>query len=97
MNSVRTTTNAKGQFVIPVLMRKNWNITNTTPLEVIDIPNSGILIKPISKKTELTDEEFMEILEATKGSMINADWDETEKKLDKLAKQELKEMKANAW
>lgn len=97
MNSVRTTTNAKGQFVIPVHMRKNWNITNTTPLEVIDIPNSGILIKPISQKTELTDEEFMEILEATKGSMISADWDETEKKLDKLAKQELKEMKANAW
>lgn len=97
MNSVRTTTNAKGQFVIPVLMRKYWDISPTTSLEVISIPNSGILIKPSNQQADLTDEEFMDVLEATKGSMVNADWDETEKNLDKLGKQELKKMKTNAW
>ena len=54
---------------------------------------TGTLKPPV----ELTDEEFMDVLEATKGSMVSADWNEAEKKLDRLAKQELKEMKANAW
>jgi bifunctional DNA-binding transcriptional regulator/antitoxin component of YhaV-PrlF toxin-antitoxin module len=97
MNQVQVNTNVKGQLVIPIAMRKYWEITDQTPLNVTNVPNVGIIIKPSPKTSPLTDEEFMDILEATKGTMVAADWDETEKKLDRLAKQELKEMKANAW
>jgi len=96
MQQVIARTNAKGQFVIPITMRKHWEITHTTPLQVIDIPNTGILIKPTLQQTNLSDEEFMDILDATKGSMAGADWDETEKKLARLAKAELKELKKNS-
>lgn len=97
MNQVQVNTNAKGQFVIPVAMRKYWEITDQTPLNVTNVPNVGIVIKPSPKTPPLTDEEFMQILEETQGSWKNDDWDETEKKLDKLAIQELKELKASSW
>ncbi len=97
MNQAYVKPNIKGQFVIPIDMREYWAITHDTTLSITNIPNAGILIKPTDKNSEMTDEEFMDVLDATKGSMVTADWDETERKLDRLAKQELKEMKANAW
>lgn len=97
MNQAQATINVKGQFVIPVAMRKYWNITPNISVNITSVPNVGIIIKPSPKEPLMTDEEFMDILEETKGSMITADWDETEKKLDKLARQELKDLKARAW
>jgi bifunctional DNA-binding transcriptional regulator/antitoxin component of YhaV-PrlF toxin-antitoxin module len=97
MNQVQVNTNIKGQFVIPIAMRRYWEITDQTPLNVTNIPDLGILIKPSPKTPPMTDEEYLQILEETQGSWKNDDWEETEKKLDKLATLELKEQKKNSW
>jgi bifunctional DNA-binding transcriptional regulator/antitoxin component of YhaV-PrlF toxin-antitoxin module len=97
MNQVQVNTNIKGQFVIPIAMRRYWEITDQTPLNVTNIPDLGILIKPSPKTPPMTDEEYLQILEETQGSWKNDDWEETEKKLDKLATLELKEQKKDSW
>lgn len=97
MNQVQVNTNVKGQFVIPVAMRRYWEITDQTPLNVTNIPDLGILIKPSTTPPSLTDEEYMQILEETKGAWAGDNWPETEKRLDKLAKEELKQLHQNSW
>lgn len=93
MNQTQVIVNTKGQFVIPVAMRKYWDITPNTAVEVTNVPDVGIVIKKASTKPQLTDEEFMQILEETQGAWAGDDWDTTQKKLDKLAKQELLDLK----
>lgn len=97
MNQVQATINAKGQFVIPVAMRKYWEINPNTTVNVTNVPDVGIIIKPSPTTTPITDEEYMQILEETKGAWANDDWSETQKRLDKLAKKELKQLHKNSW
>lgn len=97
MNYTIAKPNAKGQLVIPSKMRKNWGISTDTHVHIIDAPNIGIIIKPASLKNEMTDEEYLQILEETQGTWIDDDWDQTEQKLDILAKQELKDLHKNSW
>ena len=64
MNQVQINTNVKGQFVIPIAMRKYWGITPNTPLDIVNIPNIGILIRKARKEPLITKEEVRQILTA---------------------------------
>lgn len=97
MNYVIARTNSKGQLVIPVAMRKYWDITEDTPLEVINIPDSGIFIKKSTNKPKLTNAEYLAILDETKGAWADDDWPKTEKKQRQLAIKEARDQRANSW
>jgi bifunctional DNA-binding transcriptional regulator/antitoxin component of YhaV-PrlF toxin-antitoxin module len=96
MNHAVARTNSKGQFVIPVLMRKDWGIDSNTSLLITNVPDVGIVIKPATA-TPITDEEYMQILEETKGAWAGDDWPETEARYNKIEEQAAKELKSNSW
>ena len=97
MNNVIARTNTKGQFVIPVQMRKNWGINPKTFLHVTDVPDVGIVIRPSLKQTKLTNEEFLRILEETKGAWAGDDWPETEAKYNAIEEKAAQELRDNSW
>ena len=96
MNQVQVNTNVKGQFVIPVAMRRYWEITPDTTLNITSIPSTGILIKPVPNKPPITNEEFLQILEETQGAWAGDDWPETEAKQRKIELKAARELK-KAW
>lgn len=97
MNHVIARTNTKGQFVIPIAMRKSWGISPTTNLNILNVPNVGIVIKPLKPKKALTNKEYLAILDKTQGAWAGDDWPKTEKQQRKLAIKEAKQMRQNSW
>lgn len=96
MNQVIARTNSKGQFVLPVAMRRMLGITPETNLH-ISLEDKVITITPLPLKPLQTKKSLYEILKSTQGALAGDDWPETEKRLDKLAKKELKELHKNTW
>ena len=96
MNHVTARTNTKGQFVIPVAMRRYWNINPSTLIDVTNIPDAGILIKPSRKKDPISNAEYLKILEETQGAWAGDDWPETEAKQKQIELKAAKELK-NSW
>lgn len=97
MNQTQAIINAKGQFVIPVAMRKYWDIIPNTSVNVTNVPNVGIIIKPSPKTPPMTDEEYMQVLEETKGAWAGDDWPETEAKYNGIEEKAAQELKNNSW
>lgn len=92
-----TTTNTKGQFVIPKHLRTALGITPRTPLHVV-LRDQSITIEPveaiIAKNSQLNN--YLEILKKTAGSWTDNDWPKTEKKLKRLELEKAQEAR-KAW
>src|SRR6266699_1750450 len=94
-----TTTNQKGQIVIPKKLREALQITNKVPLNLV-LKDGGIYIHPISEViTPAEKESTLEILKKTQGAWKDADWDDWDKKEKKRRKIELAATRRNkkAW
>ena len=92
-----TTTNAKGQIVIPKKMRDALGITEQAVLNVI-LADGGIYIYPVQDVMSSVKGEssYASLLEKTKGAWQGDDWGATQAK---RAATELKasESRKNAW
>ncbi len=72
-----TTTNDKGQVVIPKDIRDSLGIDSNVTLN-ITVAGGGIYIHPVEEfitKSE-TESSYLQLLEKTKGAWANDDWDE---------------------
>jgi len=96
MNTARATINVKGQFVIPVLMRKYWDITPDTQIDIISTPGVGITLKPVKTKEKISNTAYLKILAETQGAWADDDWPETEAKYNKIEKKAAQKLK-NSW
>lgn len=96
MNNVVARTNVKGQFVLPISMRRALGITSETNLH-ISLDDKVITITPLPPKPFQTKKSLYEILKSTQGALAGDDWPKTEARLEKLAQKELKELHKNTW
>lgn len=64
-----TTTNSKGQLVIPAAIRAQLGITSTVPLQLL-VKGNALYIVPIQGliTSEETEQSYLDILKKTKGS-----------------------------
>lgn len=80
-NITISTTNSKGQVVIPKAVRESLGITPQTPLNIV-LRGEGVYLYPI--RDVLTSEKgtipYLEILKKTQGSWKGDSWPKTEKK-----------------
>ena len=92
-----TSTNDKGQLVIPKEMRKALGIDSTVTLNMM-LTGKGIYIYPVEEFITKADTEssYLKLLEKTKGAWSNEDWDEIDIKRSEI---ELKasESRKNRW
>lgn len=95
MNNVIARTNAKGQFVLPVAMRKALGITPDTNLH-ISLEDKVITISPLPPKPIQTKKTLYEILKSTQGALAGDDWSKTEVKQRKIEIKAAKELRS-AW
>lgn len=95
MNNVIARTNSKGQFVLPVAMRRILGITPETNLH-ISLDEKTITITPLPHKPLQTKKSLYEILKSTQGALAGDDWPETEAKQKKIEIAAAKTLK-NAW
>lgn len=92
-----STTNAKGQIVIPKKMREALGITKDIPLTLI-LREGGIYIEPIKETLVSSDNRqvYLQVLEKTRGSWSGDNWEKTEKRRRKIELRELK-LRRKAW
>lgn len=95
MNNIIARTNVKGQFVLPVSMRKALGITPETNLH-ISLEDKVITITPLSPKPFQTKKSLYEILKSTQGAWAGDDWPETEARQRKIEITAAKKLR-NAW
>ncbi len=95
MNNVIARTNTKGQFVLPVAMRKALGITPETNLH-ISLEDKVITISPLPPKPFQTKKSLYEILKSTQGALAGDDWPEAEAKQRKVEIKAAKKLK-NSW
>lgn len=95
MNNVIARTNTKGQFVLPVAMRKSLGITPETNLH-ISLEDKVITISPLPPKPFHPKKTLYEILKSTQGALAGDDWPETEAKQRKVEIKAAKKLK-NSW
>jgi len=92
-----TSTNNKGQLVIPKEMRKALGIDSTVTLNMM-LTGKGIYIYPVDEFITKADAEssYLQLLEKTKGAWNNEEWDEIDTKRSEI---ELKasESRKNRW
>ncbi len=77
-----TTTNQKGQLVIPKKMRDKLGIDSSVPLNLV-LRDNGIYIAPIEEVITKVEKEdsYLDLLAKTKGGWAKTeDWKETRKK-----------------
>lgn len=95
MNNIIARTNVKGQFVLPISMRKALGITPDTNLHV-SLEDKVITITPLPPKPFQTKKSLYEILKSTQGALAGDDWPETETKQRKIEIAAAKKLR-NAW
>lgn len=95
MNNIIARTNTKGQFVLPVAMRKALGITPETNLH-ISLEDKVITISPLPLKPIQTKKTLYEILKSTQGALAGDDWPESEEKKRKVEIKAAKELR-NSW
>ena len=95
MNNIIARTNTKGQFVLPVAMRKALGITPHTNLH-ISLEDKVITISPLPPKPIQTKKTLYEILKSTQGALAGDDWPEKEEKQRKVEIKAAKELR-NSW
>ena len=95
MNNVIARTNVKGQFVLPIAMRKALGITPETHLHV-SLEDKVITITPLSHKPVKTKKSLYEILKSTQGALVGDNWPETEARQRKIEIKAAKELR-EAW
>lgn len=89
--STVTTTNSKGQIVIPRLMREALQISPQKQLH-IKLSGHGIFIEPVQELVANinTDSSYVKMLQKTQGS-----WDEVEQKTKKSEAKKSLELQAS--
>lgn len=90
-----TTMGAKGQIVIPHKMRKALDITESTPLQVVQIGGS-ISIHPLQSVARLADggNAYLKVLEKTRGAWAGQpDYYKAYRKREKIRAKKMR----NAW
>lgn len=92
-----TTTNAKGQIVIPKAIRENLSLTKDTPLQV-SLQGKSIIIQPVIVNSYVQrgkNQILMQILKNAKGSWENEDfsWIKKRRKIELAASKKRKK----AW
>lgn len=95
MNNIITRTNVKGQFVLPVSIRKVLGITPETNLH-ISLEDRVITITPLPAKPFQTKKSLYEILKSTQGAWTGDDWPDTETRQKKIEIAATKKLR-NAW
>jgi len=81
-----TTTNQKGQLVIPKEMRDKLGIDSSVPLNLV-LRDNGIYIAPIEAVITKAEKEetYLDLLAKTKGGWSKSgDWEETREKRKKI-------------
>lgn len=96
MNNVIARTNVKGQFVLPISMRKALSITPDTNLH-ISLEDKVITITPLPSKPISTKKSLYEILKSTQGAWAGDNWPETEKKQRRIEIAAAKKLKQQTW
>ena len=92
-----TTTNDKGQLVIPKEMRDALGIDSGVTLNLV-LAGNGIYIYPVEEfitKAEM-ESSYLRLLEKTKGTWANEDWGEVEQNRSKIELEASKSRK-NQW
>lgn len=76
-----TTPNEEGQIVIPKAMRNALGIDTNMTLSIV-LAGKGLYIYPVEKFLTKTEREssYLQLLEKTKGTWQNEDWDKIRKK-----------------
>lgn len=98
MNNVITKTNVKGQFVLPIAMRKALGIDENTHLHV-SLKDRVITIEPFTDivvSQRAKNLAYLKILKSTQGAWVGDNWPEQEKEIDKREIKATDEMR-NAW
>ena len=95
MNNVIARTNTKGQFVLPISMRRALGITPETNLHV-SLEDKVITISPLPPKIFQNKKSLYEILKSTQGAWAGDNWPETEAKQRKIEIAAAKKLR-NAW
>lgn len=92
-----TTPNDKGQIVIPKEIRDALGIDNNVTLNVI-LAGKGIYIYPVEEFLTKVEGEssYIKLLEKTKGTWKNEDWDTTRSRKSKIELTASKKRK-NIW
>lgn len=92
-----TSTNNKGQLVIPKEMRKALGIDPTVTLNMM-LTGKGIYIYPVEELVTKADAEssYFKLLEKTKGAWSDEDWDEIDSKRSEIELQ-ASESRKNRW
>lgn len=92
-----TTTNDKGQLVIPKEMRDALGIDSGATLNLV-LAGKGIYVYPVEEFITKSEAEssYLQLLQKTKGTWADEDWDSLQQKRSKL---ELKasESRKNQW
>ena len=92
-----TTTNDKGQLVIPKDMRDALGIDSSVTLNLV-LAGNGIYVYPVEEfitKSE-TESSYLQLLGKTKGTWAHEDWDEVEKNRSKI-ELEASRSRKNQW
>jgi len=92
-----TTTNDKGQLVIPKEMRDALGIDSSVTLNLV-LAGNGIYVYPVEEfitKSE-TENSYAYLLEKTKGKWADENWDEVEQNRSKIELEASKSRK-NQW
>ena len=76
-----STSNSKGQIVIPKKYRDKLKIDDSVPINII-LTENGLFLYPIKTISDRSEDErdYYSILKKTQGSWSGDDWDKTEKK-----------------
>lgn len=78
---VFTKPNNKGQIVIPKHIRDSLGMIEGQPLQIV-VSGTGVYIKPVREVITGSSSKdlYLKILEQTKGTWAEDDWEETEKR-----------------
>ncbi len=92
-----TTTNTKGQVVIPFEMRRALGIDEEVPLHLV-MQGESIIISPVKAiiSDVNTGSAYLDILEKTQGTWVDEDWMTLRKKRRKIELAASKKRK-NTW
>lgn len=93
-----STTNIKGQIVIPKEYRDKLKIDDSVPINII-LTENGLFLYPIKELHATVKEEndYYSILKKTQGAWAGDDWEKTEKRQRKIELKEAIKLKKSSW